>query len=97
MVKEERNKLLSILTGIGRYILGLVILLSPAVIIILNGNDPRVIILGMLTPPINVVILPQVLIGLYFMFTGKTRIRIDITLLLLAAVCTIGLVGTRFL
>jgi len=97
MAKEERNKLLSILSGVGRYILGLVIMLSPAAIILLNGNEPKIILLGMLTPPISFIIAPQVLIGLYFMFTGKTRIRIDITLLLLVAICTFALGSTSFL
>jgi len=95
--KKKENKLLIILSGVGRYILGLIILISPAIIILLNGNEAQVIILAMLTPPINLVVAPQVLVGLYFMVTGKTRIRIDITLLLLVVICTIGLLGTSFL
>jgi len=94
MAKEKENKLLSILTGIGRYILGLVILLSPLGIVLIKGVNPQFILLGMFMPPITFVILPPILVGLYFMFTGKTRIRIDITLILLAIASLIGLWST---
>lgn len=94
MAKEEGNKLLGILTGIGRYIFGLIILLSPVGITLLKGVSLQFVILGMFTPPITLVILPQILVGIYFMMTGKTRIRIDATLILLAIICTIALWNT---
>jgi len=96
MVKEKKgNKLFGILTGIGRYIFGFIIMLSPLLVVLLTGNNPKIILLGLFTPPITLIIAPQILIGLYFMFTGKTRIRIDVTLLILVIICTMALSGFK--
>lgn len=89
--EEAKNKTLSIISGIGRYILGLIILLSPLGVVLIKGVSLQFVILGLFTPPITLLIAPQFLVGLYFMVTGNTRVRIDVTLLLLAFICTIGL------
>jgi len=89
--KLKEGKTLSIISGIGRYILGLIILLSPLGVVLLKGVSPQFVILGLFTPPITLVIAPQFLVGLYFMLTGNTRVRIDLTLILLAIICTIAL------
>jgi hypothetical protein len=93
--KQEENKLLGILTGIGRYIFGFIIMISPLIVTLLTGNNPKIILLGLFTPPITLIIAPQILIGLYFMFTGKTRIRVDVTLLILVIICTMALSGFK--
>jgi len=82
-----------ILLGTGRYIFGLAIMISPLAILVANGQDPQIFIFGLLTPPITLVILPQILIGLYFMLTGKSKIRLDVTLILLGIVCDLGLIS----
>lgn len=80
-----------ILLGAGRYILGLIVMISPLAILMAGGKDPQIFVFGLLTPPLTLFILPQVLIGLYFMLTGKPRIRLDITLILLGIACGAGL------
>lgn len=79
---NQPSRLLGILTGAGRYVVGLLMLICPVAILLLRGKQLDYIILAALTPPINIVVLPPILIGLYFMLSSKPRIRIDFTLLL---------------
>jgi hypothetical protein len=88
---QSKNKILNIIFGIGRYFLGIIILLSPMIVTLIKGVSLSFVLLGILTPPITFIVAPPILIGLYFMITGKTRIRLDFTLLLLAVICIIAL------
>ncbi len=89
----QPSKFLGVLTGVGRYILGLLILISPIGVIILKGKPLNYLFLAVLTPPLNLVILPPMAIGLYFMLSGKSRLRLDITLLLFYILFLVGLLG----
>ncbi len=86
---------LKIISGVGRYIFGLIMLLAPVAITLIKGISPTYILLGMLTPPLSFVIAPPMAIGLYFMLSGKMRIRLDITLIILAIICLAAFSGIK--
>lgn len=90
---NQSSKFLGVLTGVGRYILGLLILVSPIGISILKGKSINFIFLAAVTPPLNLVILPPMAIGLYFMLSSKSRLRLDTTLLLFYILFLFGMMG----
>jgi hypothetical protein len=49
--QQSPNNFLKILSGAGRYILGLIIVLSPLITSLLEGFKPDFLIMGLLTPP----------------------------------------------
>jgi hypothetical protein len=91
--KESRGKARGILFGIGRYVFGLLIIVLTAGLIILKTGNIGNILIMLVAFPFAFIVDPVLLIGLYFMLTGKTRIRIDVTLLLIVIVC-LGLLAT---
>ncbi len=73
------------LASIGaRYILGILILASSPLILLFLGKDPSIIIHALVHPMLTFFVTPQIIIGFYFMFTGKWRPRIDFTFFLVA-------------
>jgi hypothetical protein len=91
---ENNNQASSkVLGGVGRYVLGLILLLLPLAILFIKGKPFNYIFLAVLVPPLNLVILPPIAIGLYFMLSGKYRIRIDITLLLFYILFIFGILS----
>ena len=89
----SQNRFSKIVGGAGRYLFGLLLLALPILIIILvKGKPLQFLFLAILTPPINLIVAPPIIIGLYFMLSGKLRARLDITLLILYALLLFELV-----
>jgi len=89
----SQNRFSKILGGAGRYLFGLLLLALPILIIILvKGKPLQFLFLAILTPPINLIVAPPIIIGLYFMLSGKLRARLDVTLLILYALLLFELV-----
>lgn len=86
---EENTKTniwLKLLYGGGRYILGILILVSGPLTLLFYGKDIMLIAHSIAHPLLTLFVTPQIIIGFYFMFTGKWRPRVDFTLVLIAAV-----------
>jgi hypothetical protein len=86
---EENTKTniwLKLIAGGGRYILGILIIASGFLTLLFFGKDPTIIAHAIVHPLLTFFVTPQIIIGFYFMFTAKWRLRIDLTLILVAAV-----------
>ncbi|MCX6801741.1 MAG: hypothetical protein NT067_01370 [Candidatus Diapherotrites archaeon] len=94
MVKEFFGvKVPDVALGVGRYVFGFLMVLSPVALAFARGADPTLVILGLLTPPLTLVIAPPMLFGFYFMFTGKSRLRFDVTFFIFSIICLVALNG----
>jgi hypothetical protein len=82
----KKNIWLKLALGGLRYVLGILILASGPLILWFLGKDLTIIIHAIVHPLLTFFVTPQIIIGFYFMFTGKWRPRIDFTFLLIAAV-----------
>jgi hypothetical protein len=78
------NTFLKLIASIARYILGLLLLTSGPLTLFLFHKDPMIMTHAITHPMLTFFVTPQIIIGLYFMFTGKWRLRVDFTLLLIA-------------
>jgi hypothetical protein len=72
--------------GTARYLLGILIIASGPLTLLYFGKDPMIMVHSLVHPMLTFFVTPQIIIGFYFMFTGKWRMRIDFTLFLVAAV-----------
>jgi hypothetical protein len=84
--KTKSNIWLKILSGGSRYILGLLLIASGPLTLLFYGKDIMIMTHAIVHPALTIFVTPPILIGLYFMFTGKWRPRIDFTLFLIATV-----------
>jgi len=75
---------LKLILGFARYVLGIAILISGPLTLVLIGKDPMAMLHAIVHPLLTFVVTPQIILGLYFMFSGKWRPRIDFTLCLIA-------------
>ncbi len=81
----KTNSWLKLILGGARYVLGILILVSSPLALLFLGKDPTVMVHAIVHPMLTFFVTPQIIIGFYFMFTGKWRPRIDFTFLLVAA------------
>ena len=79
-----------------RYVLGLLLFFSPFIISGLRGLSLTLPLLGLLTPPMTLVFLPPVAIGVYFVLSRKWHARLDIFLLIIAALCAAAIATAQF-
>jgi hypothetical protein len=79
--------------SVGRYVFGFLMVASPFLLAFARGADPALVILGLLTPPLTLVMAPPILFGFYFMLTGKSRLRFDVTFFIFSIVCLVALNG----
>ncbi len=84
----KTNTGLKLIFGGARYVLGILILASSPLILLFLGKDPAIMIHALVHPMLTFFVTPQIIIGFYFMFTGKWKPRIDFTFLLVAAALT---------
>lgn len=75
-----------LILGGTRYVLGILIIASGVITLLFLGKDPMAIAHSIFHPLLTFFVTPQIIIGFYFMFTGKWRPRIDFTLFLIATV-----------
>jgi hypothetical protein len=80
----KKNIWLKLVFGGARYVLGILIIASGTITLLFLGKDPMVIAHSIFHPLLTFFVTPQIIIGLYFMFTGKWKPRIDFTLFLIA-------------
>ena len=88
-IMEENTKIniwLKLALGVGRYILGALMLASGPLILLFMGKDPTAVIHAMAHPLFTFFTSPQIIIGFYFMLSGKWRPRVDFTFFMIAAV-----------
>lgn len=81
----KTNIWFKLISGGARYILGILILASGPLTLLFLGKDLTTIAHAIVHPLLTFFVTPQIIIGFYFMFTGKWRPRIDFTLFLVAA------------
>lgn len=79
---------LKLIVGGARYILGILMIASSPLTLLFFGKDLMIMTHAIVHPALTFFVTPQIIIGFYFMFTGKWRPRIDFTLFLIAAVLT---------
>ena len=84
MEEHKTNIWLRLMSGGARYVLGIILLASSPLILLFFGKDPAIIAHAIVHQLLTFVVTPQLIIGFYFMFTGKWRPRIDFTLCLVA-------------
>lgn len=77
---------LKLAIGGARYVLGILIFISGPLTLLVAGKDPTIMAHVIVNPMLTFFATPQIIIGLYFMLTGKWRPRIDFTFFLIAAV-----------
>ncbi len=83
---ENNSFWLKLIFGGIRYILGLLLLASGPLTLLFFGKDLILMTHVIVHPVLTFFATPQIIIGFYFMFTGKWKPRIDFTLLLIAVV-----------
>ena len=81
----KTNVWIKLILGGARYVLGILIIASGPLTLLFFGKDPTIIAHAIFHPLLTFFVTPQIIIGLYFMFTGKWRPRIDFTLFLITA------------
>ena len=81
----KTNIWLKLILGGARYVLGILILASGPITLLFMGKDPMAVIHAIVHPMLTFFVTPQIIIGFYFMFTGKWKPRIDFTFFLVAA------------
>ena len=82
----KTNIWVKLVNGGIRYILGILIFASGPLTLLFFDKDPMIITHAIVHPVLTFFVIPQIAIGLYFMLTGKWRLRIDFTLFLITAV-----------
>lgn len=82
----KKNVWLKLIFGGARYVLGILILASGVLTLLFFGKDPMIIVHAIAHPLLTFFVTPQIIIGFYFMLTGKWRPRVDFTLFLIAVV-----------
>lgn len=82
----KTNIWLKLVLGGMRYILGALMLASGPLTLLFLGKDPTAVAHAIFHPLLTFFATPQIIIGLYFMLTGKWRLRMDITFFMVAVV-----------
>ncbi len=75
-----------LISGGARYVLGILILVSSPLTLLFLGKDPTIMVHAIVNPLLTFFVTPQIIIGFYFMLTGKWKPRIDLTLFLVTIV-----------
>jgi len=89
-MKEESKTgvVRDLVLGGGRYVIGLLFLISGPLTLVVLGKDPSIMLHAIVHPMLTFVVTPQIAIGLYFMLTGIWRPRVDFTLFLIVLFLT---------
>jgi hypothetical protein len=92
MENKNNDKIIAV-----RFVLGLSIIAAQALIALLVHKSVMLPYWGMVVMPMLIpLFLPPLAIGLYLMFSSKTRWRVDITLILITIISLVAFALAKF-